>query len=43
MATELVAYGERGDNADGLWPDLQVVFAMGRGGNRSTSEVWEGG
>ena len=43
MATELVVYCERGDNAVGLRPDLQLVSAMGRGGNRSTSEGWEGG
>ena len=43
MATELVVHYERGDNAVGLRPDLQVVFAVGRGGNRSRSKVCERG
>ncbi len=43
VAMELVVYYERGDNAAWLQPDVQVVFGVGRGGNRSTYRVWAEG
>ena len=43
VAMELVVYYERGDNTAWLQPDVQVVFGVGRGGNRSTYRVWEEG
>ena len=43
VAMELVVYYERGDNTAWLRPDVQVVFGLGRGGNRSTYRVWDEG
>ena len=43
VAMELVVYYERGDDTAWLQPDVQVVFGVGRGGNRSTYKVWEEG
>ena len=43
VAMELVVYYERGDNTAWLRPDVQVVFGVGRAGNRSTYRVWEEG
>ena len=43
VAMELVVYYERGDRTACLQPDVQVVFGVGRGGNRSTYKVWEEG
>ena len=43
VAMELVVYYERGDNTAWLQPDVQVVFGVGRGGNRSTYRVWAEG
>ncbi len=43
VAMELVVYYVRGDNRVWLQPDVQVVFGVGRGGNRSTFKVWEEG
>ncbi len=43
VAMELVVYYERGDNRAWLRPDVQVVFGVGRGGNRRTFKVWEEG
>ena len=43
VAMELVVYYERGDNTAWLRPDVQVVFGVGRGGNRSTYRVWDEG
>ena len=43
VAMELVVYYLRGDNRVWLQPDVQVVFGVGRGGNRSTFKVWEEG
>ena len=43
VAMELVVYYQRGDNTAWLRPDVQVVFGVGRGGNRSTYRVWEEG
>ena len=36
-------YYERGNSKARLQPDLQVVFGVGRGGNRGTFRVWEEG
>ena len=38
---ELVVYYERGDKRAWLQPDVQVVFGVGRAGNRRTYRVWE--
>ena len=43
VAMELVVYYVRGDNRVWLQPDVQVVFGVGHGGNRSTFKVWEEG
>ncbi len=43
VAMELVVYYERGNNTAWLRPDVQVVFGVGREGNRSTFKVWEEG
>ena len=43
VAMELVVYYVRGDNRVWLQPDVQVVFGVGRGGNRRTFKVWEEG
>ena len=43
VAMELVVYYQRGDNTAWLQPDVQVVFGVGRGGNRSTYKIWEEG
>ena len=43
VAMELVVYYKRDDKTVWLQPDVQVVFAVGRGGNRSTYRVWEEG
>ena len=43
VAMELAVYFERGDNRAWLRPDVQVVFGVGRAGNRSTYKVWEEG
>ena len=43
VAMELVVYYQRGDNTAWLRPDVQVVFGVERGGNRSTYKVWEEG
>ena len=43
VAMELAVYYERGDKTAWLRPDVQVVFGVGRGGNRSTYKVWEEG
>ncbi len=43
VAMELVVYYQRGDNTAWLRPDVQVVFGVGRGGNRSTYRVWDEG
>ena len=43
VAMELVVYYKRGDNTAWLRPDVQVVFGVARGGNRSTYKVWEEG
>ena len=43
VAMELVVYYERGDNTAWLRPDVQVVFGVGRGKDRSTYRVWEEG
>ena len=43
VAMELVVYYERGTNTAWLRPDVQVVFGVERGGNRSTYRVWEEG
>ena len=43
VAMELVVYYERGDRTACLQPDVQVVFGVGRGGNRSSYKVWEEG
>ena len=43
VAMELVVYYERGDNTAWLRPDVQVVFGVERGGNRSTYRVWDEG
>ena len=43
VAMELVVYYKRGDNTACLQPDVQVVFGVGRGGNRSSYKVWEEG
>ena len=43
VAMELVVYYKRGDNTAWLRPDVQVVFGVERGGNRSTYKVWEEG
>ena len=43
VAMELVIYYKRGDNRAWLQPDVQVVFGVGRGGNRRTFKVWEQG
>ena len=43
VAMELVVYYERGDNTAWLQPDVQVVFGVERGRNRSTYRVWEEG
>ena len=43
VAMELVVYYQRGDNTAWLRPDVQVVFGVARGGNRSTYKVWEEG
>ena len=43
VAMELVVYYERGDNTAWLQPDVQVVFGVGRAGNRSTYRIWEEG
>ncbi len=43
VAMELVVYYERGDKRARLQPDVQVVFDVGRAGNRRTYKVWEEG
>ena len=43
VAMELVVYYRRGDNTAWLRPDVQVVFGVARGGDRSTYKVWEEG
>ena len=43
VAMELVVYYERGDEIAKLQPDVQVVFDVGRGWNRSTFMVWQEG
>ena len=43
VAMELVVYYERGDNTAWLRPDVQVVFGVQRGIQRSTFKVWEEG
>ena len=43
VAMELVVYYERGNNTAWLRPDVQVVFGVGRGKNRSTYKVWDEG
>ena len=43
VAMELVVYYQRGNNKAHLQPDLQVVFGVGRGGDRSSFRVWEEG
>ena len=43
VAWELVVYYEQGDNTAWLRPDVQVVFGVGREGNRHTFKVWEEG
>ena len=43
VAMELAVYYRRGDEQAWLQPDVQVVFGVGRGGNRSTFKVWEEG
>ena len=43
VAMELAVYYERGDDTAWLQPDVQVVFGVGRRGNRSTYKVWEEG
>ena len=43
VAMELVVYYKRGDSTLCLQPDVQVVFGVGRGGNRSSFKVWEEG
>ena len=43
VAMELAVYYERGDDHAWLQPDVQVVFGVGRGRNRSTYKVWEEG
>ena len=43
VAMELVVYYERGNNTAWLRPDVQVVFGVERGGNRSTYRVWDEG
>ena len=43
VAMELVVYYERGDRTASLQPDVQVVFGVARGGNRSWFKVWEEG
>ena len=43
VAMELAVYYRRGDRQTWLQPDVQVVFGVGRGGNRSTFQVWEEG
>ena len=43
VAMELVVYYERGNRKARLQPDLQVVFGVDRGGNRSSYKVWEEG
>ena len=43
VAMELVVYYVRGNDRAWLQPDVQVVFGMKRGENRSTFKVWEEG
>ena len=43
VAMELVVYYERGNNKASLQPDVQVVFGVGRKGNRHSFKVWEEG
>ena len=43
VAMELVVYYERGNNTAWLRPDVQVVFGVGRGKDRSTYRVWDEG
>ena len=43
VAMELAVYYERGNGKARLQPDLQVVFGVDRGGNRSSYKVWEEG
>ena len=43
VAMELVVYYERGDNTAWLRPDVQLVFGVERGKNRSMYKVWEEG
>ena len=43
VAMELAVYYDRGDDTTWLQPDVQVVFGVGRRGNRSTYKVWEEG
>ena len=43
VAMELVVYYQRGDNTAWLRPDVQVVFGVQRGVQRSTFKVWEEG
>ena len=43
VAMELVVYYKRGDSTVCLQPDVQVVFGVDRGGNRSSYKVWEEG
>ena len=43
VAMELAVYYERGDDTVWLQPDVQVVFGVGREGNRSSYRVWDEG
>ena len=43
VAMELAVYYERGNNTVWLQPDVQVVFGVGRGGNRSSYRIWDEG
>lgn len=43
VAMELVVYYVLGDNRAWLRPDVLVAFGVGRGHERSTFRVWEGG
>ena len=43
VAMELAVYYQRGDRTRWLQPDVQVVFGVRRGGNRSTFRIWQEG
>ena len=43
VAMELAVYYERGDETRWLQPDVQVVFGVRRGGNRSSFRIWQEG